>query len=89
MIILHILMGLSKIKTKDDWEVIAKGILKSELARLDVNYITLSAKLRSFGIEETPENLSNKIARGKFSTVFLIQCLYAIDCHEIYLKNGR
>ena len=69
------------------WYSKVRGILKAELAPRDINYITLSEKLNDIGIHESPENLSNKISRGKFSAAFLILCLETIGCKTIDIRN--
>lgn len=63
-----------------------KGLLKAELARKDISYKELVEKLAALGISETPENIANKISRGKFTAIFLIQCLVAIGCTTIHLE---
>jgi hypothetical protein len=70
----------------ENWEQKAKGLLKSELKRRDLTYSQLSEKLAAVGITETPENIANKISRGKFSAVFLIQCLEVVGCHTLRLE---
>ena len=70
----------------ENWEQKAKGLLKSELKRRDLTYLQLSEKLAAVGIAETPENIANKISRGKFSAVFLIQCLEVVGCHTLRLE---
>ena len=37
------------------------------------------------GISETPQNISNKINRGTFGAIFMLQILKAIDCEVIRL----
>lgn len=70
-------------KTEAEWAEQAKGLLKAELKRRGVTYADLSSRLKAAGIEETAENINNKIARGKFSAVFLLQCLEAIGCRTV------
>jgi len=65
------------------WESRVKAVLKAELKRRDVTYGQLAAELKKLGVEETPENIANKISRGKFTAVFLFQCLDAIGCKTI------
>ena len=72
-------------KTEADWAHQVKGLLKSELKRRDVSYQALSDSLKAMGIDETPENIANKISRGKFTAVFLMQCLEAIRCTTLRL----
>ena len=74
---------ISKVKPDegDEWEDRATGILKAELARRKVNYVQLSELLNdAYGIQESQHNLSNKVRRGKFSAVFLLQVLEVIGC---------
>ena len=68
-----------------DWEAKVKGILKAELKRRDISYQQLAEKLAKIGIAESAENIANKISRGKFSAVFLMQCMAVINCHTIRL----
>jgi len=68
-----------------DWEVRAKGLLKAELKRRGVTYQDLVAKLAAIGVEESEPNIRNKLARGKFTAVFMLQCLEAIGAREIRL----
>jgi hypothetical protein len=73
-------------KTKD-WQAQVKGILKAELKRRDVSYADLAEKLAAVGIKENERNIANKIARGSFTAVFLVQCLEAIGCRTIHFEG--
>jgi len=68
---------------KIDWTEKTKGLLKSELKRRNVTYAQLAEKLGEIGISETDVNIRNKIARGGFTAVFLVQCLEAIGVKEL------
>lgn len=70
------------------WRRKVKGILKAELKRRHVGYKDLAEKLDAIGIQETDRNIANKIARGGFTAVFFIQCLEAIGCHTVHLKDA-
>ena len=70
-------------KTKDYWAQRARNLLKGELARRGLNYGDVAASLKKIGVNETPENIRNKINRGTFSALFLLQVLYAIDCKTL------
>jgi len=70
-----------------DWEAKVKGLLKAELKRRDVTYHQLAEKLVRIGVAESPENIANKISRGKFSAVFLLQCLEVIGCNTLRLAD--
>ncbi|VAX11257.1 hypothetical protein MNBD_GAMMA26-859 [hydrothermal vent metagenome] len=73
---------------KHDWEVAAKGLLKSEMIHREIDYVQLSRLLVKMGIPNaSPDNLRSKINRGSFSATFLIQSLLALGCEEINIKN--
>jgi len=68
------------------WEAKVKGLLKAELKRKGVTYAQLVEKLADIGVKETEPNVRNKLARGKFTAVFLLQCLDAIGARELRLS---
>lgn len=68
-----------------EWEARVKGILKAELKRKNVSYAQLVEKLAAIGIVDSEPNVRNKLSRGKFTAVFLFQCLEAIGCSELRL----
>lgn len=72
---------------KTDWEAKVQGLLKAELKKRNVTYAQLVEKLAEVGVYETEPNIRNKLARGKFTAVFLIQCLEAIGCHTLRLQD--
>ncbi|MDR3421573.1 MAG: DUF6471 domain-containing protein [Xanthobacteraceae bacterium] len=72
-----------------DWEERAKGLLKAELKRRGVTYNQLVEKLADIGVTEAEPNIRNKLARGKFTAVFLLQCLEAIGAKELRLDYGK
>ena len=75
-------------KNDKNWPNEVKGILKSELKRRNVSYRELADRLASIGVKgENERNIANKIARGSFTAVFLLQCLAAIGCTSINLKD--
>ena len=71
-------------KTKE-YQDRAKGILKAEIKRRNLNYEGLAEKLAALGVKESSRNLSNKISRGGFTAGFFVQCLEAIGCQSLRL----
>ena len=68
-----------------DFEAKAKGLLRAEMARRSLTYQQLVDKLKEIGIGEDEHNLRNKVARGKFTAAFLLQCLAAMGARELRL----
>jgi Domain of unknown function (DUF6471) len=74
-------------RTEAEWEDHLKGIIKAELKRKHVTYDDLSEKLKALGVDETPAAIANKISRGRFTAVFLAQCLEAIGLHTLRMRE--
>ena len=70
-----------------EWEAKVKGLLKGELKRRNVSYGQLVDKLAAVGVVDTEPNIRNKLSRGKFTAVFLIQCLEAIGASSLRLSD--
>ncbi|MBF5090462.1 hypothetical protein F1640_10640 [Novosphingobium sp. NBM11] len=68
-----------------EWEDRVKGLLKAELKRRGVTYADLVGKLADIGVMDSEPNIRNKISRGKFTAVFLVQCLMAIGTETVRL----
>lgn len=75
-------------KTSGDWEAQAKGIIRGELKRRNLSYADLADRLAAIGVRETPQNIQNKIARGGFKAVFLLQIMDAIGVKTLPFDVG-
>lgn len=73
---------------KTAWEARVANLLKAELKRKGVTYSQLVERLTVIGVDEKEVNIRNKLARGKFTAVFLMQCLVAIGCSTLHLEDG-
>ena len=70
-----------------EWEARVKGMLKAELKRRNVSYAQLVEKLKEIGVVDSEPNIRNKLSRGKFTAVFLIQCLEAVGASSLRLQD--
>ena len=68
-----------------EWQDRVRGMLRAELARRNLSYVDLADRLRAIGVEDTPKNLSNKVARGMFTASFFMQCMRAAGVRTIHL----
>ncbi|RIJ24771.1 hypothetical protein D1224_09370 [Henriciella barbarensis] len=68
---------------RSPWEDKAANLLKAELKRRGVTYAQLVDRLDAIGVSESERNIRNKVSRGKFTAAFLLQCLEAIDAHDV------
>ena len=72
--------------SEEEWKKYTKGLLKAEIARKNLSLIDVAKKLEAIGIYESPQNISNKINRGNFGAIFMLQVLDAIGCKELRIK---
>ena len=75
-------------KDLPEWEKKVQTLLKVEMAKRSLTYKQVSEKLAELGVVESEPNIRNKLSRGTFSAVFLIQCLEAIGCRSLQLSDG-
>lgn len=76
-----------RVKSERDWANDVKRLLRAEMARRGVTYEELTEKLAAIGIKDSAVNIRNKVARGKFTAVFLFQCMRAIGADVIRLED--
>lgn len=69
-----------------EWQSRAKNLLKAELKRRGVSYRDLAEKLEALGVQESERNIANKISRGGFTAVFLLQVMEAIGAKELPIR---
>ncbi len=63
-----------------------KGLLKAELKKRNITYAQLVDRLAAYGVVDSEPNIRNKLARGKFTAVFFVQCLEAIGASSLRLE---
>ena len=88
MMILSAATDDAPMKTTDDWQAQAKGMIRGEMKRRALSYRDLADRLERIGVKETERNVANKIARGGFTAVFFLQCMEAIGVRALHL-NGE
>jgi hypothetical protein len=71
-----------------DEEIVArtwvKSALRSEMVKRSISYAELAKRLSlKFEAREDEHVLRNKVARGRFSAAFLVQCLAVMGCKSL------
>ena len=69
-----------------NWENEARRIVRAELVRRGITYKGLAARLVAIGVNETERSIANKMSRGTFSFVFVLQCLQAIGAKSMSVE---
>lgn len=66
-----------------NWENEARRIVRAELVRRGITYERLAKRLQAMDVKETERSIANKMSRGTFSFVFVLQCLRAIGADSV------
>nr|WP_234942728.1 DUF6471 domain-containing protein [Cupriavidus necator] len=51
-----------------------------------MTYAALAERLQAIGVSETEYSIANKLARGSFSLVFLLQCVRALGKDQVTIE---
>jgi hypothetical protein len=62
-----------------EWQDMPNRVLRAEMAKRGLSYFDLVVRLHRIGVIENERSLRNKVARGTFSAMFLLQCMVAMD----------
>jgi Domain of unknown function (DUF6471) len=81
------IIGVAGMKTEGEWAEDVKRLLRAEMARRGLTYEELAEQLAAIGLKDSAVNLRNKVARGRFSAVFLVQCLTAMGARALRLSE--
>ena len=63
--------------------------MRAEMARREITNRDLVVRLAEIGVKESETNVSNKLIRGTFTAAFFVQCLDAIGCRVLRLKEDE
>jgi Domain of unknown function (DUF6471) len=74
-------------RTEEEWAALVKGMLRAEMTRRGMTYDQLVERLAELGVRDTAVNVRNKVSRGGFSAVFLVQCLKAMGVRSLSLED--
>lgn len=70
------------------WEELVKNLLRAEMMRRGVSYTALVERLAEIGISDNELNLRNKVSRGRFTAVFLMQCMLALGVDLLQIPDS-
>ena len=73
--------------TDEIWQAKARNLVKGQLKLRGITYRKLVELLDKNGVKETEQNIANKLSRGGFSAVFLLQVLEAIGCKRVEISE--
>jgi len=62
-----------------DWRNLVQRFLKAELSKKGIKYQDLSDRLKAVGIEQSADNLRNKINKGILGADLLLQIVFVLN----------
>jgi len=71
------------LSTKNAWRQTVARVVKSEMSVRGVKYQTLSQRLEEIGIEQSADNLRNKVNKGIMGADLLLQILYVLKARPV------
>lgn len=66
----------------------ARQLIKSELAKRDINYVQLSKLMNNKGYNENPDTIRTKVHRGSFSFAFLLEVCDSLNIDIFFLDKN-
>ena len=73
---------------EDDWEQLARNLVRGQLMTRGMSYASLRDALEEIGVEDTEGAIKSKMSRGRFSAVFFLQCMTAMDVDWLQIPGA-
>jgi hypothetical protein len=70
-----------------DWRNLVQRLLKTELSKKGIKYQDLSDKLSAVGVEQSADNLRNKINKGILGADLLLQIVFVLNIKQIKYED--
>ncbi|MCQ8849415.1 DUF6471 domain-containing protein [Alteromonas stellipolaris] len=68
---------------KNAWRQTVARLVKSEMSVRGVKYQALSQRLADIGVEQSADNLRNKVNKGIMGADLLVQILYVLKARAV------
>lgn len=75
--------SMSKNMTQADWRQMLQRLIKAEMSRRGVKYQDLSEKLAEVGVQQSADNLRNKVNKGILGADLLLQIVFVLNVSQI------
>ncbi len=70
-----------------DWRKVVERLLKAELSKKGIKYQDLSDKLSAAGVDQSADNLRNKINKGILGSDLLFQIIFVLHIKQIKYED--
>ena len=66
-----------------DWRQVVQRLVKAEMSKRGVKYQDLSERLVTIGVNQSADNLRNKVNKGILGADLLLQIMYVLNMRRI------
>ena len=66
-----------------DWRQVVQRLLKAEMSKRGTKYQDLSARLEQIGVNQSADNLRNKVNKGILGADLLLQIMFVLNMRRI------
>lgn len=74
---------MKNISKSADWRQVVQRILKAEMSKRGTKYQDLSDRLNTIGVNQSADNLRNKVNKGILGADLLLQIMYVLNMRKI------
>ena len=75
-----------KLSAKNNWRQVVARIVKSEMSVRGVKYQGLSERLAEIGVEQTADNLRNKVSKGIMGADLFLQIMQVLNARSLSMQ---
>jgi hypothetical protein len=72
---------------KNNWRQMVQRLIRSEMSVKGVKYQGLSERLAAIGIDQTADNLRNKVNKGIMGADLFMQILFVLNARPIVVDE--
>lgn len=73
--------------TQEEWIAFNRQLMKAHLALRGMTYDDLRIALAAIGFVDSEPNIRTRVGRGRYSAVFMLQCLRAMNVGNLVLPT--
>ncbi|WP_232360097.1 DUF6471 domain-containing protein [Paraneptunicella aestuarii] len=74
---------MSTVNHQADWRQMLQRLLKTEMSRRGIKYQELSERLAVIGVQQSADNLRNKVNKGIMGADLLLQIMFVLNIQKI------
>ena len=74
---------MNNLSKSADWRQVVQRILKAEMSKRGTKYQDLSDRLHTIGVNQSADNLRNKINKGILGADLLLQIMFVLNMRKI------